>query len=249
MDLRERASTDGSRHPWETVRSAFFNRKIVGLTNNRPVHILDIGSGDCWFSEQLLAKLPQGSQITCSDLNFTDDDIATASIAGINKVRVMPQQTFDIVIMLDVLEHIEDDAAFLQQEVVPRLKPESTLVISVPAHPSLFTSHDTFLGHYRRYTRGQLLDVSGKFFSSKKNGYLFISLALVRLLQRMTTSKTVDAESGIGNWGAGVMVTSLVNYALFIDAFVSRALQTIRVRVPGLTVWTICGLNQSVASK
>jgi ubiquinone/menaquinone biosynthesis C-methylase UbiE len=249
MDLRERASTDGSRHPWETVRSAFFNRKIVSLTDKRPVHILDIGSGDCWFSEQLIAKLPQGSQITCSDLNFTDDDIDTASMRGINKVRNIPQQSFDIVIMLDVLEHIEDDSTFLQLEVVPRLKPESHLVISVPAHPSLFTSHDTFLGHYRRYTRSQLLDVSGKFFSSNQNGYLFISLALVRLLQRITTSKNVDAESGIGNWGAGLMVTKLVNYALFIDAFVSRALQTIRVRIPGLTVWTICSSNQSVASK
>lgn len=249
MDLRERASSNGSRHPWETVRSAFFTRKIVGLTNNCPVHILDIGSGDCWFSEQLIAKLPQGSQITCSDLNFTDDDIATASMPGINKVRSIPQQSFDIVIMLDVLEHIEDDSAFLQQEVVPRLKPDGHLVISVPAHPSLFTSHDAFLGHFRRYTRSQLLDVSGKFFSSNQNGYLFISLALVRLLQRITTSKNVDAESGIGNWGAGLMVTKLVNYALFIDAFVSRVLQTIRVRIPGLTVWTICSSNQSVASK
>lgn len=249
MDLRERASVVGSRHPWETVRSTFFTRKIVGLTNNRPVHILDIGSGDCWFSEQLITKLPQGSQITCSDLNFTDDDIATASMPGINKVRSIPQQSFDIVIMLDVLEHIEDDSAFLQQEVVPRLKPDSHLVISVPAHPSLFTSHDTFLGHYRRYTRSQLLDVSGKFFNNNQNGYLFISLALVRLLQRVTTSKTVDAEAGIGNWGAGLMVTKLVNYALLLDAFVSRALQTIRIRIPGLTVWTICSSNQSVASK
>jgi SAM-dependent methyltransferase len=249
MDLRERASTDGSRHPWETVRSSFFIRKIVSLAHRHPVHVLDIGSGDCWFSEQLLAMLPRGSRITCSDLNFTDNDLATASIPGISKVRGIPQQTFDIVIMLDVLEHIEDDAAFLQQEVVPRLKPGSHLVISVPAHPKLFTSHDAFLGHYRRYTRHQLLDVSGKFFSNNQNGYLFISLALVRLLQRFTNSKTTDAESGIGNWGAGLMVTSLVNCALSIDALVSQLLQLIRVRIPGLTVWTICKLKPSVVSQ
>ena len=247
MDLRERASTDGSRHPWETVRSAFFTRKIVGLTKNCPVHILDIGSGDCWFSEQLIAKLPLGSQITCSDLNFTDDDIATASMPGINKVRNIPQQTFDIVIMLDVLEHIEDDSAFLEQEVVPRLKPESHLVISVPAHPSLFTSHDTFLGHYRRYTRSQLLDVSGKFFSSNQNGYLFISLALVRLLQRLNTSKTT--ESGVGNWKSGFIITSLITVALFFDALVSRLLQKIWVRIPGLTVWTICSPKPPVVAQ
>lgn len=249
MDLRERSSADGKRHPWETVRSSFFNRKIVGLTNNLPVHILDIGSGDCWFSESLLNKLPKGSQITCSDLNFTDDDIAVPSLPGINKVRAIPQQTFDIVIMLDVLEHIEHDSAFLQHEVMPRLKPESHLVISVPAHPSLFTSHDKFLGHYRRYTRRQLLDVAGKFFTNDQHGYLFISLALVRMLQRFTTSKTTEAESGVGNWGAGSIVTSMVNCALFIDALVSRILQMIQVRIPGLTVWTICSPHQSASTQ
>jgi len=247
MDLRERNSVDAKRHPWETVRSAFFNRKIVGLTSNQPVHVLDIGSGDCWFAEKLIPKLPQGSQITCCDLNFTDEDIAAFSIPGITRVRNIPIRTFDIVIMLDVLEHIEDDAAFLQHDVMPRLKPESHLVISVPAHPTLFTSHDEFLGHYRRYTRRKLLDVSGKFFCIDSHGYLFISLALVRMLQRISPSKATATESGVGNWGAGLIVTSLVSSALFIDAFVSRALQTIRVRIPGLTVWTICSPKPLVA--
>jgi len=108
MDLRERALAGGKRHPWETVRSAFFNKKTVGLANSLPVHILDIGSGDCWFSEQLLVKVPQGSRITCSDLNFSDHDITAVSVPGSKKVRGIPQQAFAIVIMLVVLEQNED---------------------------------------------------------------------------------------------------------------------------------------------
>ena len=245
MDLKERASLFERRHPWETVRSAFFGNKIVALTNNFPVHILDIGSGDCWFSEQLLPKLPQGSWITCFDLNFTDKDMVS-SVLGISKVRVIPEQTFDIVIMLDVLEHIEDDKAFIAHDVLPRLKPESKIVISVPAHPSLFASHDVFLGHYRRYTRRQLLSVSRVFFRTDEHGCLFTSLALVRLLQRVTASSSEKSESGVGNWHAGAIVTRLVTNALFVDAFISRILNVIRVRVPGLTIWTICSSNRSV---
>ena len=246
MDLRERPSADGKRHPWETVRSAFFSNKIVALANNQPVHVLDIGSGDCWFSEQLLPKLPKGSRITCADLNFTDEDMVS-SVPGINKVREIPQQLFDMVIMLDVLEHIEDDKAFLAHSVMPRLKHESNIVISVPAHPSLFTSHDVFLGHHRRYTRRQLLSTTETFFSTSGYGYLFTSLALVRLLQRVTASSSEKSESGVGNWHAGAIVTGLVTSALFIDVLISRVLNVIRLRVPGLTVWTICSSNRSVA--
>jgi hypothetical protein len=214
MDIQECAFAEGMRHHWETVRSHFFSRNIVGLTDARSVHILDIGSGDCWFSERLLVKLPQGSQIAYSDFNFT-----------------------------------EDDPAFLQQEVQPRLKPGSHLFKSVPAHLSLFKSHDSFLGHYRRFMRHQLLNVSAKLFRINQNGYFYNHLALVRTFQRVPTSKTADAESGIGNWVARSEVANLVNCALFIDAFVSRALQTIWIGIPGLTVWTIYGSNQSVASK
>ena len=246
MDLRERTSLDARRHPWETVRSAFFGNKIVALANNQPVHILDIGAGDCWFSEQLLPKLPKDSHITCADLNFTDEDLVS-SVPGIKKVREIPQQLFDLVIMLDVLEHIEDDKTFLARNVVPRLKPESKIVISVPAHPSLFTSHDVFLGHHRRYTRRQLLSISRSFFRTNEHGYLFTSLALVRLLQRVTASSSEKSESGVGNWHAGLITTGLVTCALFVDSFISRVLHMTRIRVPGLTVWTICSSDRSVA--
>ena len=247
MDLRERRLTQVRRHPWETIRSAFFNQKIIGLTNGLPVRVLDIGSGDCWFAENLLLKLPKGSQITCSDLNFSDEDLALNHANNLIKTRDIPEQTYDIVIMLDVLEHIEDDSDFLQKKVLPRLKPESRIVISVPAHQSLFTSHDTFLGHYRRYSRRQLLDVSGKFFNTDDHGYLFISLAFVRLIQRLSASKTAKSESGIGNWSGGRFVTGLVNGALLIDSLVSQAFQKLQIQIPGLTVWTICSSKQTFA--
>ncbi len=57
-----------------------------------------------------------------------------------------------IVVMHDVLEHIEDDEK-AARKVHGLLEPGGVLVVSVPALPSLFGYHDEQLGHYRRYTR------------------------------------------------------------------------------------------------
>jgi hypothetical protein len=57
----------------------------------------------------------------------------------------------DLVLMMDVLEHVDDDVALLRQFVMPA-RPRTRFVISVPAFQWLWSPHDEFLGHRRRYT-------------------------------------------------------------------------------------------------
>jgi SAM-dependent methyltransferase len=64
--------------------------------------------------------------------------------------------TFDIILMLEVLEHIEDDHAALSR-VHKLLRPSGQVLLSVPAHENSFGPSDVFAGHYRRYDRGKLL--------------------------------------------------------------------------------------------
>lgn len=68
------------------------------------------------------------------------------------------QRAHDIVAALDVLEHIEDDAAALAQWR-EWLTDGGSLVLSVPAHPSWFGPGDEWAGHYRRYTRRSLVEL------------------------------------------------------------------------------------------
>lgn len=65
------------------------------------------------------------------------------------------QHVADVVVLHDVLEHIEDEVSVVER-LAALLKPEGVLVISVPALPSLFGYHDEQLGHFRRYTRRTL---------------------------------------------------------------------------------------------
>lgn len=63
--------------------------------------------------------------------------------------------TFNCVCSFDVFEHIADDTRAVA-EVVRVLAPGGLLVVTVPAFPSLFGSHDRAIGHFRRYTKHSL---------------------------------------------------------------------------------------------
>jgi hypothetical protein len=56
----------------------------------------------------------------------------------------------DVVLLLDVIEHLDDDAAALRA-ARDMLAPRGTPIVTVPAYPSLWSAHDLVLGHRRRY--------------------------------------------------------------------------------------------------
>lgn len=75
--------------------------------------------------------------------------------------REMDHYKLDTVICLNVLEHIEDDVqALTYMHTV--LQPGGRLVLLVPAFPILYGSVDRSLGHYRRYTKGDLIPKIGR---------------------------------------------------------------------------------------
>ncbi|MFH0824043.1 MAG: class I SAM-dependent methyltransferase, partial [Pseudomonadota bacterium] len=65
--------------------------------------------------------------------------------------------SFDLVVMLDVLEHVADDVGCLR-EALRALKPGGVCILTVPAHPFLFSAWDRALNHHRRYSWSSLTD-------------------------------------------------------------------------------------------
>jgi len=70
-------------------------------------------------------------------------------------------QAFDTAVSLNVVEHVEDDVGALRN-ICGALADRGRAIILVPSGPWLFGSLDEVLGHYRRYTEDQLIDVAVK---------------------------------------------------------------------------------------
>lgn len=77
---------------------------------------------------------------------------------NVNSYGAIEGQKFDYVLMMDVLEHIEDDAGFLK-DIRKYQKAGTVLFITVPAFQFLFSLHDKELHHYRRYDYAGLRSV------------------------------------------------------------------------------------------
>jgi SAM-dependent methyltransferase len=163
-------------HWWWEARHRVIMGKLAKLLagggGDRPV-LLDIGCGGGWAFDdfsgladvyglepdpQLAASLPRWrSRITC--LPFGPD--------------VPPVRQYDAVLMLDVLEHIADDAGTLAN-LHQYLKPGGCLLLTVPALPRLWSVHDEINHHFRRYTFAGLRELAlGEGFRIEELRYLF----------------------------------------------------------------------------
>jgi SAM-dependent methyltransferase len=83
---------------------------------------------------------------------------ARGAQVALSEVASLPfaAETFDLVCALDIVEHVEDDDRALS-ELSRVAKSGGVVLLSMPLHPSLWTSFDDFVGHKRRYEPSQLL--------------------------------------------------------------------------------------------
>lgn len=235
MDLSERGAATG-RHPWEIERFRAYRRVLADHGALSASRILDVGAGDGWFGESLLAGLPGVSELVCWDINYNDLELTSAD-PRIVRTREAPRPGFDLVLLLDVLEHVEDPRAFIGDELAPLTEPGTAVLAAVPAHPRLFGDHDRALGHHRRYTARQLLDELSAWVDVVDHGPLFTSLVPVRAAAVVAERLRPAERHGVGHWRHGRAVTRIVRTPLAVDSAVTRRLGPLRRRITGLSHW------------
>lgn len=180
------------QHWWFAARRLILAAVIRRLPLPEQAEILEIGCG----TGGNLGMLSAFGRVSAMEY----DDYARAVATDVSGVAVaagaLPESVpfadgqFDLICLLDVLEHIEDDGAALAR-VKRLLKPGGYLLVTVPAYSWLWSSHDAAHHHRRRYSAGLLrrkADEAG--LTVRRLGYcntlLFPLIAGVRLLRKLT---------------------------------------------------------------
>jgi len=190
--------TAGNSH---FIDNASRSQAVAQLTKclkvDKPV-ILDIGCSSGFLIEKIKEALPNsfviGTDVVMGPLvNFSSTN-PEIPLLHFDLTRCpLPDNSVDAVVLLNVLEHIENDALAISQ-LYRILKPGGVAVIEVPAGPELYDIYDELLMHYRRYRLRDLrkLFLNEKFLVLKQSHlgfFLYPGFFLVKQLRRLKRSQ------------------------------------------------------------
>ena len=140
------------RHPWWAARARLARAVLHANDVAPPAAVLDVG---CGWGVNLSALENSGYRAVGLDisrqiLELIDQPGRQLIEADLNQPAPAGHELFAGALLLDVIEHLDDDRGTLQR-IAPLLQPGGTLVVSVPALPELFSDFDQIQGHRRRY--------------------------------------------------------------------------------------------------
>jgi SAM-dependent methyltransferase len=180
-------------HFWWKIRRKLVAQLISNRVDLTRCSVLDVGCGSGVTMEYLSdagAAAVRGIEIDPLALrpsSAINDRIVLGDLLDLNI-----DETYDIVVMLDVLEHIEDDTSALAK-VQSCMSRDGWLILTVPAYRWLWSTHDVTNAHFRRYSARQLrarLESSG--FRVDQIGYMFAGLVPPKLVMRWLEMAGVD---------------------------------------------------------
>ena len=146
---------------WYEIRKSLVIKQIQPFLKDT-AYILDAGAG---FGDVSFVLKNMGLAVRCLDISLESvkELRERGLIADKGDVQNLPydNHTFDIILSLDVLEHVKDDLTAIK-ELKRVLKNDGIAIINVPMFPFLWSFHDEANNHFRRYKRHEIEDKINK---------------------------------------------------------------------------------------
>lgn len=151
MDLIENGVKNPINHWYYAHKFSFIekSRLFKSVDSN---FLVDIGAGSALFSKELLKRKIIEKSVAVDTGYLTEYEDQNLAISFRRSTNYSGHTHF---LLTDVLEHVDDDLAFLR-DIVSKADFASAFIITVPALMSLWSGHDVYLKHFRRYTKSSL---------------------------------------------------------------------------------------------
>jgi SAM-dependent methyltransferase len=196
-------NTAGGSHFIDLASRRHAISQVAQYTSGTSPIILDIGCSSGFLLADLKTSFPQayvmGADVILGPLLNLAETIPEIPLLHFDLTRCpLPDNSVDVAILLNVLEHIEDDALAVRQ-LFRMLKPGGIAIIEVPAGPELFDIYDELLMHYRRYKlpglRHLFLDAGFSIVRQSHLGFfLYPGFFVVKQLRRKKRADIPEEE-------------------------------------------------------
>jgi SAM-dependent methyltransferase len=193
MDAQYAAAYAGlyRNHWWWRAREEILLQKIRRvLPGATPARILDVGCGAALFFDALE---PSGH------VEGIESDRAAVEASGKWRSRIVvgelddsytPEAPFDLILLLDVLEHVDNPDHVLRR-AAQIVTASGRILITVPAFDWLWTAHDDMNHHLRRYTAREMRNAIGRAgLITVETSFMFQSLVVMKLLVKAREALT-----------------------------------------------------------
>jgi SAM-dependent methyltransferase len=196
-------------HFWVKHRNAVFDRHFQTIVR-AAAEVGEVGCGSGLILSHLAQayqKSADGFELNLHALKLCPQLPGDLYIYDIFQRHADLVGRYDLLMMMDVLEHIEDEVSFLQA-VQDHLKPGGFLIIGVPMRQHLYSAYDKADGHFRRYSQPYLRSVVEKAgFTVQKTvqwGHIYLPILMLRqrLLKNVSGDEAIKqgfAISPLGN--------------------------------------------------
>jgi len=191
MDLKEIGKVDPEQFWYYLYKGQFIFDKAIKSFHKSEI-LFDVGAGSGYFAS-IFVKNKKTSKAFCIDPFYSQDQLGIKN--KLNFVTAAPSEKADVLLFIDVLEHVEDDLALLKS-YISISSADALFVISVPAFKSLWSNHDVFLEHFRRYRKKDLKNLINRAgLVEVDSSYIFGSIfPLVWLIRKLKRSKIIKSD-------------------------------------------------------
>lgn len=214
------------------------NHAIYQLKKNiklKKPTILEVGCSSGFMLQRIQSAFPNatliGSDVVHEPLINLANTLPHIPLLRFDMVHCpLPDNSIDAIVMLNILEHIENDIAALQQ-AYRILKSGGVAIIEVPAGPHLYDIYDKILMHYRRYKLADLCESVKQqgFKITKKShlgfflypGFWFIKQRNKRLFTAPKEIQRQLVEKNIRDTGENKFFHIIMQTELFLNRLIS----------------------------